>query len=263
MDMGGERSVDDPRLSEEQRETIKALASPTGNKGKSKVSILRSLPTKQKITYFMQYFFWKIVVVLAALAAVSLLVYHVASPSPKPLLYVAAVDISTDDARARKLSASFQKGLASQERIAHTASPVQIDTYFNLQEDGLSKLQTMLRNNSIDIILAPESVFEELAGFGYLQPGMSHYATKTAKAYSCAGYDDSKDENPNYNGSGKGEKEDFGLILPDSSPLDGLAASEPTEEPVVIGIAQETQELKNAHYFIDYAIDGKITPREN
>ena len=43
-----------------------------------------------------------------------------------------------------------------------------IDTYFSSDENGISKLQTMIANHEIDVIVATPKTYKELSGYGYL-----------------------------------------------------------------------------------------------
>ena len=43
-----------------------------------------------------------------------------------------------------------------------------IDTYFFNDENGISKLQTMIANHEIDAIVATPKTFKQLSGYGYL-----------------------------------------------------------------------------------------------
>ena len=80
------------------------------------------------------------------------------SPVPRPALYAAAVSGSTPMGEADKLKDDYAKKLGKD---------VIIDDYFDMNKDGLSKLQTMIGNEQIDVVIAPHDVFAKLASFGY------------------------------------------------------------------------------------------------
>lgn len=94
-----------------------------------------------------------------------------------------------------------------------------IDDYFDMNKDGLSKLQTMIGNEQIDVVIAPHDVFAKLASFGYFDNlkttlPAAEYAKVGKYAMAFHGFDDSRVTDAiDESGSGQGKSEPYGLLL--------------------------------------------------
>ena len=129
---------------------------------------------------------------------------------------------------------------------------VLIDTYFSSDENGISKLQTMIASHEIDVIVATPKTYKELAGYGYLTNldsslTKSQRTTLSSDFVTLKGFKDSDD--PDYNGSGKGRVEPFGVSMTDFKRWSTLKSA---KSDAIIGIVQESQNRGIAQQFIDY-----------
>lgn len=127
-----------------------------------------------------------------------------------------------------------------------------IDTYFSSDENGISKLQTMIASHEIDVIVATPKTYKELSGYGYLTNldsslTKSQRTTLSSDFVTLKGFKDSDD--PDYNGSGKGRVEPFGVSMTDFKRWSTLKSA---KSDAIIGIVQESQNRGIAQQFIDY-----------
>lgn len=227
--------------------------------GRSRLAILCALPAGQRWSYFRDQLMVRTLTALAGLAAVIFLAVQFALPSPKPALYVAVINGTIDTATASAL----QTGAATALNLPEgRESGVLVDDYFDLDKDGLAKLQTMLGNGEIDVIIADRDDFATLAGYGYMTDldGTLTANQHTALAGSItefAGFDDRDTDDPEYNGSGRGAAEPFGVNLTGFDQwrhTTGASTETDTADagPTYIGLAQESANRANAQRFIDY-----------
>ena len=134
------------------------------------------------------------------------------------------------------------------------AGGVRIDTYFNLGTDGLDKLQTMLSSGDIDIIIAKPKDFNQLAGYGYCTP-LDHALDATqqhqlaASYVSVNGFNDGHDDDMDYNGSGKGAAQPYGLSMAD---FPNWKSWHSASGKAIIGFAQDSRNTPTAREFLDY-----------
>lgn len=174
---------------------------------------------------------------------------QVLTPAVTPKLYVAVFN----DAVSQQEAATLQSQVASKLDLPEgRKGGVLIDTYFSSDENGISKLQTMIANHEIDVIVATPKTYKELSGYGYLTNldsslTESQRATLSSDFVTLKGFKDSDD--PDYNGSGKGKAEPFGVSMTDFKRWGTLKS---TKSDAIIGIVQESQNRGIAQQFIDY-----------
>lgn len=146
------------QLTEEQQEAINTLASAPAYANESKLSIFRQLPWRKKLEYFREHFLIPVAAAAIIIALVTFLAVRFISPDARPALYAAVVD----DALTTSEATNLQNELEDKLGVS-----VIIDDYFDMDKDGLTKLQTMLSSKQIDVIIAPHKIFKQLAGYGY------------------------------------------------------------------------------------------------
>lgn len=236
--------TNDHRLSDGQREAIDALTSAPRYAGQSKIRVFMQLPAREKPQYFREHF---LVPCLAALVVVALCAFVVArlvAPPKRPALYAAVVDTSLPLGESAKLERAVEDDFGED---------VVVDDYFDTKKDGLSKLQTMIANEQIDVVVAPPAVFEQLASYGYfanLSSAMpaADYGRLHAYAADFRGFDDSSlEDDVDDSGSGKGAPEPYGLRLDDAALWHRYAQ----DDDMLVGIVANTRQEPNARRFID------------
>lgn len=237
----------DGRLSQQQLDNVAQLARGSASDGMSKAQILRSLPPRQRIPYFLEQYGWPIGLALAAAAVIIFLTVRFLFPPAGPQLYVAVMDQALSTAQTETLQRQFS------EQSGIPADDILVDAYFDTRKDGLSKLQTLLSADDIDVILAPEDTFATLAGYGYLVPLDNARATDSNALASFPGYDDTHEDDPDYSGSGRGEALPYGIRLGTD---DAAWRNIQGPDDMIAGLAQDSEHTVQADRFLEFLTDG-------
>lgn len=236
-------------INDKQAEAISTLATANEFHGKSRIKTLLDLPWNRKWKYFRDQLLARTVVVMSIVCTIVYIAVQILAPAPEPKLYVAVFD----DAVSQQEAASLQSQVAKQLKLPEgRKGGVFIDTYFFNDENGISKLQTMIANHEIDVIVATPKTYKELSGYGYLTNldsslTKSQRTTLSSDFVTLKGFKDADD--PDYNGSGKGKAEPFGVSMTDFKRWGTLKS---TKSDAIIGIVQESQNRGIAQQFIDY-----------
>lgn len=236
-------------INSQQAEAISTLASANEYKGKSRIITLLELPWGRKWKYFRDQLLARSAAAVAIVCVVIYIAIQVLTPTATPKLYVAVFN----DAVSQQEAATLQSQVASKLDLPEgRKGGVLIDTYFSSDENGISKLQTMIANHEIDVIVATTKTYKELSGYGYLTNldsslTKSQRTTLSSDFVTLKGFKDSDD--PDYNGSGKGKAEPFGVSMTDFKRWGTLKS---TKSDAIIGIVQESQNRGIAQQFIDY-----------
>ncbi len=233
------------RLTEEQQDAINTLASAPVYAGQSKLAVFRQLPWNRKFEYFREHFLVPLAATAIIISLVSFLAVRYFSPESRPALYAAVVDDALTTSDATDLQAALEEKLGES---------VIIDDYFDMDKDGLTKLQTMLSSKQIDVIIAPEETFEQLAGYGYLTNLESTVSKLSNSKLSDAivqlkGFSDADDDGIDSSGTGKGASKSYGLKLSDAAGWTSIADS---DHSALIGIATGTKNTGTAQQFINW-----------
>lgn len=239
-------------INDKQAEAISTLAAANEYHGKSRIKTLFDLPWNRKWKYFRDQLLARTVVVVAIVCTVVYIAAQMLAPAPKPKLYVAVFD----DAVSQQEAATLQSQVAKQLNLPEgRKGGVLIDTYFSADENGVSKLQTMIANHEIDAIVATPKTYKQLSGYGYLTNLDSSLtaAQRTSLSGSFVelkGFKDSDD--PDYDGSGKGKTEPFGVAMTDFGRWNQLKSA---KSNAIVGIVQEAPNRTAAQRFISYLSD--------
>lgn len=243
--MSTDKRPQDDRLTDAQRKAVDALTEAPQYADKSKLYVFAHLPAREKAAYFREHFLIPCIAAVIVIALCAFVIVRFVSPRERPALYAAVVDSTLPLGEATKLEEQYERQLGRD---------VIIDDYFDTQKDGLSKLQTMISDQQIDVVIAPPKAFKELAGYGYftnLTAALSADEYHNLHAYAAAfhGFDDSDlADDVDDSGSGKGKAEPYGLKLDDAKRWHTFAA----DDAALIGVVANTQQSGNARHFIDY-----------
>lgn len=148
------------KLTDDQKQAVDALSTEPEHAGESKLAIFRSLPTKAKATYFRDHFLMSTLGAIIVIALAAFMIVKAVTPASRPKLYAAVIDNAITTTEAQQLQQKFSVKLGRD---------VNIDSYFDTNKDGLSKLQTMLAAKQIDVIIAPQSEFKKTRRLRILQ----------------------------------------------------------------------------------------------
>ena len=233
------------QLTKEQREAISTLASAPTYANESKLTIFRKLPWNKKSEYFREHFLMPVAAAAIVMALAAFLIVRFISPDARPALYAAVID----DALPTSEATNLQDKLEDQLGVS-----VIIDDYFDMDKDGLTKLQTMLSSKQIDVIIAPHKTFRQLAGYGYLTNlgptiSKSDNSKLDGATIQLKGFSDADDDGIDSSGTGKGAARSYGLKLSDATGWTSIADS---DRNALIGIATSTRNTNTAQRFIDW-----------
>ncbi|HIU75887.1 MAG TPA: hypothetical protein IAC62_08405 [Candidatus Pelethocola excrementipullorum] len=206
----------------------------------------------QRWQYFKDYYLFITVVVIVLVGIAAFLCWHFWKPKAEHVLYVAVMDDSLDEEDIKKLQGQL-------EQLYHVdgkQKKVMIDDNFYTREDGITKLEVYLRNEQVDVIIADKEVFQQLAGYGFLQDMntvMDHeiFETYEEDLYYAAGYRDTKGVSFEDRETGQGE------VLPYGVDISGSVFQETgsiQEEPI-LGIAAGAPNLGNGVDFIKFLFE--------
>lgn len=238
--------------SDEENRAVHDLAAQAAPLPRSRWHMFMSLQGSQRWRYFREQLALRTAAVLAALAVVIFLAVQLLTPKASPQLYVAIINADASDSSVSQWQNAIAEAIGLQNG---RNGGVFIDANFDLSEGGLTKLQTLLRNAQIDVIIAPRDAFVTLAGYGYLTDltqtlTVSQHALLKDAMVKFPGFDDSHEDDLDYDGSGKGAEEAFGISLAHAEHWDSSLIGSDSED--LVGLAQDSRHLAQSRQFIDY-----------
>lgn len=203
---------------------------------------------KQRWQYFLDYYLLYTVCIIGITAIILFLGWHFLKPKEKNILYVAVLDESLNE----KATAQLRKSLEEKFGADGKNESVLIDDSFYSREDGIHKLEVYVRNRQVDIVIAPQEIFDMLSGFGFMQDAKTVLGEKagnyTEKFYRAAGYKETEEVSFEDHETGQGEVKDYGICLAGSSVYRKLKPM--TEEPV-FGFVVDMPNKENAVKFFE------------
>ena len=216
----------------------------------------KSLDKKGKIQFFKDYYLWPMAGIIAAAAIVISIVLHILFPMPGPALYVAVYDITLDASELSMLKESFAS------KIGVAAERIVIDDTFrqeNIQDS--ERLQVLVANHSIDIIIADDKLTKELAGFGnfvdvneYLDKDTVDRLASDGKLVENSGFDDDYEGVAiDDNGNSKGEVRPYSINIADSDLWEKLSG-EYGDKVCDLSIVAGCDHADNAKIFVEELI---------
>lgn len=206
---------------------------------------LSEMTMKEKIGYFNQYYKYKVLGTLAALAFVIYILYTVFSPKIETVFYAAIVNNYMDSESADKFSSDFGKYLD----LDFEKNNVVIDSSYFINDKDMSgsamqseqKLAVLVASQQIDVIIAPAEDFKSMAYYSYFDDLADQLPTDLYKHFTDKLYisktEDDKDEKA------------FGIYLNNVKFLDtsGYLIKDP-----VLGIIGNSKYKTNSVEFIRY-----------
>lgn len=229
---------------------------PSGLMRGSRIAILRALPRGRRWTYFREQLLARCLAVMAAAAIVVYLGIQILAPAAPPQLYVAVANGALSAERIQSLQGASARYL---NLPVGRKGGLAIDSRFDLTADGLSKLQTMIGNRGVDLVIAPPAAFRQLAGYGYFTPLPERLSPQQRDRLSryfvtARGYDDTDHDDAFYDGSGKGASQPYGLDASGADPLIRKGAQAPN---LVLAVVANGRNPAHANRFISYLMNGR------
>lgn len=206
----------------------------------------------QRMQYFLDYYLVKLLVFTGIILAVVLFVWNFISKSKEDtVLYVAVVDEALQTEGTEKLKKELTEYLGADGKYRK----IIIDDSFYLDDGGLEKLEVYLYNKQIDVVIADEAVYKELAGYGFFQdistvPGVSSkYADLYVKAAGYKDEDTDKDTDSfEDHSTAKGEELPYGVDVSASR----ISDIKTKIQAPVLSIAHGTENMENAVKLLDF-----------
>ncbi|WP_418969623.1 hypothetical protein [Alloscardovia omnicolens] len=226
-------------LHRDAQERVSALAHANASTSSTRWETLKMLKGSHKWRYFMQEFAWRIALVVLAVILVGYIGIQIVTPKPQPHLTVAMINMNANEEQTQALHTHIARAMH-----LNNSNDLAIDTNYSMDHNGLVKLQTLLSNSQVDVIIAPRAAFKELAGYGYLtnvseQLSQEQSTDLQSIFVDFKGFNDSHADDMDYNGSGKGHSEPFGLSLQTSQVWNSIFDSQHSQDSV-IGFAQNS-----------------------
>ena len=236
---------------------------------KSEKEKFREMTLKEKWSHFLEYYFVKVLVALAVIAGVIYLLYSMLVPKAENVLYIASVNNYLAEDTVTNLEEEIREylNLGDMEKVSIDinyymdlpANPGET-TDSNLDEGetiadpsfgfGASntattnmRLTTYIAAQEIDIIIAPESIFENFTYNEFFDNLEDTLPTDIFSSLSSELYTGITEENP--------ESKPYGIRL------DNLPNYEynSTKEPRVLGIMVNSTNKENTISFIRYLLE--------
>lgn len=213
----------------------------------------------QRMRYFRDYYLVKLLVFTGIILVAGMLLWNFISKSNEDtVLYVAVVDesLQTDDSEKLKKELTEYLGADGKKQ------KVVIDDTFYMNDGGLEKLEVYLYNKQIDVVIADEAIYKELAGYGFFQD-MSKIPEIQSSGYAdsyvpAAGYaeDEADSDKTDSDESdlledhsiGQGEELPYGINI-SGSKIDSIKNN--IQIPV-LSVAQGTTNIENTVKFLDF-----------
>lgn len=131
-------------INSQQAEAITTIAATNEYKGKSRITTLLELPWGRKWNYFRDQLLARTATTVVIVCVVIYIAIQVLTPAATPKLYAAVFN----DAVSQQEAATLQSQVASKLGLPEgRKGGALIDTYFSSDENGISKLQTMIANH--------------------------------------------------------------------------------------------------------------------
>ena len=222
---------------------------------KNEKECIEEMSKEDKWKHFKEYYLLKIILIAAAVIFVGYLLYSMLlKPRDENVLYVAVIDETLDSDEKEALVEQLKKIYGADG----DSKKVIINDNFYTKEDAYTKLEVYLSSQVVDVIIADEEVFKQLAAMGYMldlsqleedkREGFDKYY------YSTAGYleDESAEISFEDNETGKGEVLPYGITLDESEQFNKM--SKYIENPIA-GIVVISKQVENASVFLELLIN--------
>ena len=128
---------------------------------------IRKMSTAKKLQYFKDYYLLKVLVIIGAAAVLVYGLYSLLKPKPNHILTVVILDNVLEDAA----SAAFLEEIKAALSAADARDEVLLLADFSSEQDAdMTRLSVMASAGEVDAVIAPESVFANLAAGGFYLP---------------------------------------------------------------------------------------------
>lgn len=218
----------------------------------------KDLGKEEKIQYFFDYYLLKSIVLLAVVLVLGLLLRGFLFPEAEPVLYVAVFDLTLDSGAEEQMIQELEENLKGNLKGKEQDAKILIDDSFRSDEKkDIERLQVLLANHKADVVVANDEIIKTLAGFGYFRSLESLFGKEEIEKWKTSGclletegYQDSEEMTFEENGTGKGEKKPYAVLLKYSKKWETMA--EELHGYIDFAIVEECSHPKNAVSFLKY-----------
>ncbi|SHO54067.1 hypothetical protein [Anaerocolumna xylanovorans] len=216
---------------------------------KSEKQKLKEMNFKEKVSYLKDYYLTKTLIGLVALGLAAYFIYTVVTPKPETLLDAAIVNYAFSDGAIDKVHEDLNKLLVKDPKKEN----IMVDASFYLGDGSnpseftigsMQKLQTFMSTGEIDVIIAPESVFQTYATADFLSKLTDVLPTELLTTLSDSIFNSATDNNA-VSGA-------YGIYLDNTALFKDLSIA--SDRPV-LGILVNSKHQDNGVAFIKYLFD--------
>lgn len=209
---------------------------------------------KQRRQYFADYYLGKMLGMAAGIFALFFLSWHFLKPADETVLYVAVVDESLDKEKLEEMTEDLCERFGADGKH----KKVLIDDTFFMKDDALTRMEVYLHSRQLDAVIADETVWRELAGYGFFQQldempdEFFEESGDTYEFLETEGYLDSEDISFEDHEVGMGMKAPYGVSLAGSRRFKEMKAY--MEHPV-FAVTRGTENEERAELFLEYLME--------
>lgn len=212
----------------------------------------KELGREEKIQYFLDYYLLKSIVLLVVVLVVGLLLRGFLFPEAEPVLYVAVFDLTLDSGAEERMLRELKGNMRELD-----AKILFDDSFRSNEKKDIERLQVLLANHKVDVVIANDGIIKTLAGFGYFHSLDSIFGKDEIEDWKTSeclleteGYQDSEEVTFEENGTGKGEKKPYAVLLKYSKKWETMA--EELHGYIDFAIVEECSHPENAVSFLKY-----------
>ena len=202
---------------------------------------------REKWQYFKDYYFKKTVISVLLISLVGYFLYTVLSPKPETVLHIACANYQFSEEQIEQL----EQEVADYLGINPNTQEVLFDPSYILSDFDYSsaeKLSVLAFARELDVLIVPESKFQEYAFSGSLWSLSDQLPTDLYSALSDKFYLSQLRQDEESYENATGPSYVFGIYLDEVE----LFKNYPTEDPPVLGIVLSGENNENAVEFIRY-----------
>lgn len=215
-------------------------------KQKTEKEKLQDLSPKERVAYIWEYYRFHALGVVLALAIIFYIVYEIATPDAETQFYAALINNSIDIEVINEVSKEFSDVLQlnpeTETLMFNTSLYFGNDIEYNVSNaTSRQVLGTYIAAQEVDVIIAPESEFENYAYYGYFDRISSQLPTDLYTKLSDYFYFSDMEDDL--------EKNVYGIYLADTELFANHAVN---TDPYILGIVANSEHKGNSIEFIRY-----------
>lgn len=204
---------------------------------------LKDMKFSDKLNYLWEYYKIHAAAAIAVIALVSYIIYQVVTPDVKPQFYAAIINSAVNPDTMIQYKTDFAEYLQLDPK--RQSVDLNDTFYFSTDNQYVSEMQQVLTTymaaGQVDVIIAPESVFQSFADNGIMAKLSDELPTDVYSSLTDNFYISATAEDP--------EKNAYGIYLTDSNLFKDVTYN---GEPYILGIVPNYPHVDNTIEFIKY-----------